>query len=81
MKKYEKIDSCLDDAYYSLKLTDHKYTNKLPLYFKRRSIDGVKKLKKVSKSTLLILEEAEKNHIKWEKISYTGIFYAASHDT
>jgi len=44
------------------------------LYLKRRSIDGVKKLKKVSKSTVLILEEAERNQIEWEKISYTDLF-------
>jgi len=44
------------------------------LYLKRRSIDGVKKLKKVSKSTVLILEEAEKNQIEWKKIPYTDLF-------
>lgn len=44
------------------------------LYLKRRSIDGVKKLKKVSKSTVLILEEAEKNQIEWTKIPYTDLF-------
>lgn len=44
------------------------------LYLKRRSIDGVKKLKKVSKSTVLILEEAERNQIDWEKIPYTDLF-------
>lgn len=44
------------------------------LYLKRKSIDGVKKLKKVSKSTVLVLEEAEKNQIEWEKIPYTDLF-------
>jgi len=44
------------------------------LYLKRRSIDGVEKLKKVSKSTVLILEEAEKNQIEWKKIPYTDLF-------
>lgn len=44
------------------------------LYLKRRSIDGVKKLKKVSKSTVLILEEAERNQIEWKKIPYTDLF-------
>lgn len=44
------------------------------LYVKRRTIDGVKKIKKVSPSTVLVLEEAEKLGIEWEKISYTDLF-------
>jgi len=44
------------------------------LYLQRKSIAGVKKLKKVTKSTILILEEAEKNGIVWEKIPYTGLY-------
>lgn len=44
------------------------------LFHKRKTIDGVKKLKKVSKSTILILEEAEKRNINWEKIPYTDLF-------
>ena len=44
------------------------------LFHKRKTIDGVRKLKKVSKSTILILEEAEKNNISWEKIPYTDLF-------
>lgn len=44
------------------------------LYLKRKTIDGVKKIKKVSTSTVLILEESEKNGVEWEKISYTNLF-------
>jgi cyanophycin synthetase len=44
------------------------------LFHKRKTIDGVKKLKKVSKSTILILEEADKQGISWEKIPYTDLF-------
>lgn len=44
------------------------------LYLKRKTIDGVKKIKKVSTSTILILEEAEKYGVEWEKISYTNLF-------
>ncbi|MGD9129234.1 MAG: hypothetical protein PVJ09_01990 [Candidatus Woesebacteria bacterium] len=44
------------------------------LFHKRKTIDGVKKLKKVSKSTVLVLEEAEKHGIEWEKIPYTDLF-------
>lgn len=44
------------------------------LYLNRKSIDGVKKLKKVSFSTVLILEEAERVGVEWEKIAYTGLF-------
>jgi D-alanine-D-alanine ligase-like ATP-grasp enzyme len=43
-------------------------------YLRRKSIDGVKKLKKIAYSTILILEEAEKNNILWEKIPYTDLF-------
>ncbi len=44
------------------------------LYLKRKTIDGVKKIKKVSFSTILILEQAEKYGVEWEKISYTNLF-------
>ena len=44
------------------------------LYFQRNSINSVKKLKKVGGSTILILEEAEKNNIKWKKIHCTNVF-------
>ncbi len=44
------------------------------LYFKRKSIDSIKKLKKVSGSTVLVLEEAERNNIEWKKIAYCNIF-------
>lgn len=44
------------------------------LYFQRKSINSVKKLKKVSGSAVLILEEAEKNNIEWKKISYCNLF-------
>ena len=44
------------------------------LFHKRKTIDGVKKLKKVCKSTILVLEEAEKRNIAWEKIPYTDLF-------
>lgn len=44
------------------------------LYLKRKSITGVKKIKKISRSTILILEEAEKQGVEWEKISYTNLF-------
>jgi D-alanine-D-alanine ligase-like ATP-grasp enzyme len=43
-------------------------------YLRRKSIDGVKKLKKIENSTILVLEEAEKNQIEWSKISYTDLF-------
>lgn len=44
------------------------------LFSKTRSIDGIKKLKKISDSTLMILEEAEKHGITWKKLPYTDRF-------
>lgn len=44
------------------------------LFSKTRSIDGIKKLKKISSSTLMILEEAEKRGIAWKKLRYTDLF-------
>lgn len=49
------------------------------LFYSRKTISGVKKLKKVSQSTILILEEAERLGIKWEKIRYTGLFKLEHH--
>ena len=44
------------------------------LFHKRKTIDGVKKLKSIHKSTIFVLEEAEKRNINWEKIPYTDLF-------
>jgi len=46
----------------------------VPLFNKRKTIDGVKKLKRITRSTVLILETAESLGIKWEKINYTDLF-------
>ncbi len=45
-----------------------------PIFQKRRTIDGLKKLKKITISTLMILEEAEKQGIKWKRIPRTDVF-------
>ncbi len=47
---------------------------KTALYLKKRTINGVKKIKKISYSTILILEEAERLGIVWQKIPYTDLF-------
>jgi D-alanine-D-alanine ligase-like ATP-grasp enzyme len=52
----------------------------MTLFYKRRSIDGVKKLKKISKSTIMVLEEAEKHGITWEKMQYTDTFKLSLND-
>ena len=44
------------------------------LFNKRKTLDGVRKLKKISDSTILVLQEAEKQGIVWEKIKYTDLF-------
>lgn len=49
------------------------------LFYKRKTISGVKKLKKVGQSTILVLEEAERLGIKWEKVRYTGLFKLEYH--
>lgn len=46
----------------------------MTLFHKLKTIDGIKKFKKVSKSTLLILEEAEKHGVSWYKIKNTTLF-------
>ncbi|GIK83600.1 MAG: hypothetical protein BroJett025_02220 [Patescibacteria group bacterium] len=44
------------------------------IFQKRKTILGKDKLKKISKSTLLVIEEAEKLGISWEIIPYTAMF-------
>lgn len=44
------------------------------LYNKRKTIKGFEKLKKISYSTLLVLDEAERQGIEWKKLRYTDIF-------
>ena len=44
------------------------------LYLKKKTINGVKKIKRISYSTILVLEEAEKLGIFWKKIPYTDLF-------
>jgi D-alanine-D-alanine ligase-like ATP-grasp enzyme len=46
----------------------------MTLFHKLKTIDGIKKFKKISKSTLLILEEAEKHEVSWDKIKNTTLF-------
>ena len=46
----------------------------IPKFYKCKSIDGDIQLNKVSKSTTLVLEQAEKCGVAWEKIPYTGLF-------
>jgi glutamate--cysteine ligase len=46
----------------------------IALFYKRKTIDGIKKLKRISISTLMILKEAEKHGVSWEKIKFTGLF-------
>lgn len=43
------------------------------LFHKRKGIDNIKKLREVKTSTLLILEEAKKRGIKWEKVDFTDL--------
>lgn len=43
-------------------------------FHKRKTVDGVENLSKISKSTLLVLEEAEKHGIQWETIPCTNLF-------
>lgn len=44
------------------------------IFFQRKSINGIKKTEKVSQSTLLILDEAEKHNIEWKKIPFCDLF-------
>lgn len=44
------------------------------IFFKRKMVSGVQAHKKVSKSTHLVLEEAERNGIAWKKVPFTEAF-------
>lgn len=44
------------------------------LFHKQKTISGVRKLKKISMSTVLVLAEAEKQGVSWKKIRYTDLF-------
>jgi len=46
----------------------------ITLFHKRKTPTGIKKVKKIRDSTLLVLEEAEKHGIKWKQIPYTDLF-------
>ncbi len=46
----------------------------MTLFTKQKTLRDLKKLKKTSYSTILILDEAERHSIKWQKIAHTDMF-------
>ena len=46
----------------------------MTLFHKLKTIDGIKRFKKIGKSTLFILREAEKHGISWKKTKNTPLF-------